>query len=308
MTWWTNPFRFGAPPLVLQPARYWEWIVLARPYSNTTADIAEIGLTLTPGGSNICLGGTATSAIDTPAQAIDNNSLSFWVPAHTDIPGASIRVDLGSPELPVEATIQPHSTLPQRTPTVYLLRQSDDGVTYRPVQVLEYAGPFTASGGVGITQAVALAQHDFSDVEANARGWRISAEVLEGGDRLNVAEVAFCPTFGGSAIAIQENRAFCSSNSTLVGADGNPQRAFDGSTASFTQGRFALPNHFGFVSPSPVGVMEEVQVAPAGGLSTEKMSEMSVGWTVDGVTWHTKKSFTGISGWSNGVHKSFDLR
>jgi len=297
----------SAPPaLVVPTARYWRLVILARPYEITTADIAEIEFATTIGGSNIALSKTYAASEGTASAAFDGNAATQWAPNKSNLPGKWISVDFGSAIQPAEVRVRAFSTIGGRTPTVYCLQASDDNSTWQSVCILEY-GVF----GNGELKALPVVAQDMTAAESNARAWRIFITniVTPANNETRVNEITFHPTFGGSALGAQADFAWSAKSHSGAGTSGRAGPAFDANTSSVSiqnEGSL-LPVHWGFARATPVGVMEECQINPAGAAG-EKITEMDVQWSPDGVNWTTKKSFTGIGSWTNGTFKSFDLR
>lgn len=302
---YANPYRYVIPAGV-PTARYWRHVILARPYEITTADIAEIEFYETVGGANIATGKSYSASEGTASAAFDGSTVTQWVPNKSNLPGKWITVDFGTPVLPAQVGLRAFSTIGARTGTVYCLQASDDNSNWTSVCILEY-GVF----GNEELKKLPVVRQDMTNVESNARAWRvyITGIVTPANNETSVNEITFHPTFGGSALGAQADFAWAAKSHEGAGAWGRAGPAFDANTGtvSIQNEGSLLPVHWGFARAAPVGVMEECQINPAGAAG-EKITEMSVQWSVDGVNWNTKKSFSGVGSWTNGTFKSFDLR
>ena len=306
MTWLINPYRFGGTTLA---AAYWKFIPLAWPDSTGTLIVGDIGLAATSGGANLLTGGTATAGVGTAANAFDGNLGNRWTPTAVNAAAGTawVKYACAAPILPVEffATAGGNSGDKGGMPTVWLIQNSADDVAYNSVMIAEFA----AYASDGQKQTAALAQADFEDIEANARGWEYNMtghpQGASGGGWLR--EIEFRPTYGGSASTGHADYCYVTRPYAGSGDDGKPRRLFDGNTSSLnvSVGTPYTPCRFGFIRAEPIGVMEELRINPESG---DQATALTARWTVDGINWHDKKAFSSITGWSNGTFKSFDLR
>ncbi len=306
MAWLTNPFRFGSSVPVLLPARYWRWRPLASPSAIGASDTltATLLLALSVGGADIASGQSATASSGTASVLFDVNAASLWGANTLDLPTQWVEVDLGTSQLPAEVGIQAHTSLPELTPNVWLLQSGDTSPAINPVMIIEVP-PFTVPGGEW--QKVPVVQQDMTDVEANARGWRVTVNAVASGSQARAQEIEFAPTFGGATIGAQGDYAFVQLQNLGVGGSGRPKQAFDKDAGTYTQTSNLMPNYFGFIRATPVGVMEEMLFTPQ--VATGYWpTDITVDWTVDGINWHTKKAFPSVTGLVAGVPASFDLR
>ncbi len=298
-----NSHRFGGggPSLT---ARYWQFLPLAWPDTTGPIQVGEIGLAASSGGTNLCAGGTASASHGTAANAFDGTAATGWQanPDNAQTPGALwLKYDCGGLVTASHFFVHAGSNGDEgkRAAPVWLVRNSEDGIAYSPIMVVEFSGGVFSNGE---RRDVALAVADFEDVEANARGWEYVVSSPSSGEGWH-RECEFGAIYGGSSIGAQGNYAYTTNPYIYAADNGLPRRMFDGNTGSLFVNLFN--SRVGFVRAAPVGAMEEMRFNPEGGAQP---GALAVRWTVDGITWNTKKSFSGITGWSNGTFKSFDLR
>lgn len=304
MTWLTNPYRFGGGGGASLTARYWMFVPLAWPHTTGGLTVSEIGLAASSGGANLLSGGTATASHGTAGSAIDGNTTTDWgvIAINAQTAGALwLKVDCGSTVTATHFFVRSSGFSGQgnAAPPVWLVRNSADGVAYTDVMVVELGAVF----GDGERRDVALVIGDFEDIEANARCWEFQFTAPASGD-VWLRECQWRPTFGGADIGVQSNYAYNTNPYAGAGDYGLTKNLFDGSTSSLLVTTFTGPARIGVARTAPLGVMEEMRINPEGG---GMPTAVKARWSVNGLNFHDKKAFTGIS-LSNGSWSSFDLR
>lgn len=283
-------------------ARYWMFVPLAWPHTTSDVSAAEIGLAASSGGANLLAGGTATASHGTAGNAIDGNTTTNWSVIAYDAQTAGalwLKVDCGADVSATHFFIRSSIYTDQGglAPTVWLVRNSADGVTYNDVMIVEMGTVFA----VDERRDVALVIGDFEDIEANARCWEFQFTAPASGE-VWLREVQFRSTYGSGTPAAQNDYAYTTSPNPYNGSYGLSKNLFDGNTSSLLVTYF--PSRIGIARTAPLGVMQEMRINPEGG---GMPTAVKARWSVNGINFHDKKSFAGIS-LSNGAWTSFDLR
>lgn len=133
--------------------RYWALGLFARPGSGNGVGVAEVEMRATPGGADLCTGGTAGGASSAglpPANAFDNNDTTIWHNGSTFGDAARLSYDFGTAVDVVEIFVRnapagSGTGLPGTTygPGLVRVEWSDDGTSWfigTPAAVLSDLG------------------------------------------------------------------------------------------------------------------------------------------------------------------------
>ncbi len=303
MTWLTNPYRFGAPVV---PVVALDWrLVPHGPQHRDSVFIADIEMAATAGGPNLCTGGTASSTgmTGTAANAFDGSQATYCNTAANSSDLATYRYTFAAPVSigEVRLFMTNSSTFHEQGPLGFSLQASaDGGATWVTVALVTglAAWSLAESRAFAITPVampVGLGR-------SNARGWRVNTTAVAGGSgQVEIAEIIFAATVGGSAIAGAGYGASACHNGFVRPAS----QAFDANTSTIwspnntTVGRIAR-----FFSAAQD--IAEVRIA-AGSTANRAPGDFTVQFTEDGVNWTTALTQTGVTGWSSGSYKTFTV-
>jgi hypothetical protein len=272
------------------PHVYWRIFADTNNGDASFTSLAEVEFRGSVGGSDL---GPALTAI-TAAQALksgeaagleawkafDDVATTAW--AHGVTTNAWIGRDFGAVVDVVEVALtindSPGATF-ARAPATGKLQYSDDASTWVTVFTFGLYGWIANSTRVIPETPPAAGFHRF---------WRVNASAVNGGTRLQIAELEFRATVGGADQA-NSGRVISTAGSS---ADTS---VFDNNTA--TEGVIlATSGFFGYVFPSPVSV---AQVAITGSANTTRSpKDFTIQSSDDGVTWATEKTVTGETTWT----------
>lgn len=252
MTDLVNPFFVrpsGPPPISLPAFRYWH-IHATGHNANTNWDVREIEMAATPGGADICNGGTALgfAMFNSPTFAFDNN-LGTQASTTFNSPEGWIGYDFGSPVTVAEVRIRSHSA---NIPINLVLRYSSDGTNW-------FTFAHLLSPGWG-----ALEDRTWtfsSSLALLSDTWRMFTEYAENGGRssLIVTDLAFAATIGGANLATGGAALVFSESTMNAGSSGGgtpASVAFDGlNTTNVGRTNFAR-FILGYTFPSPVSIKQ----------------------------------------------------
>lgn len=205
------------------------------------------------------LTGTPSTRSGTPANAFDNNPATscdavvaagthdFWAFDYGATPANWIE--------PVEVMIQARNAADAatRTPKLFAVEWSDDGVTWTVHCIRDVGGAWTA----GQVRTAALAAEPVGTASSGFTMWRIRATVNGNGDgtglgALRLANLEFRTTPGSAEAhnAIDPNGGFGNSAATsfAAGFDGDPATAYQSNTAITSTVNVHLGFNFGMAN------------------------------------------------------------
>lgn len=300
MTWLINPYRFGIPfaPVIVQ-----DWRLIPHgPQHRDSVFIADIEMAATVGGANLCTGGTASSTgmTGTAANAFDGSQATYCNTAANSSDLATYRYTFSAPVSigEVRLLMTNSSTFHEQGPLGFSLQASGDGgSTWQTMALITGLAAWTLAESRAFTIGAVPLVTGLG--RSNARGWRVNTTAIPGSGQLEIAEIIFAATAGGSAIAGAGYGASACHNGFVRPAS----QAFDANTSTIwspnntTIGRVAR-----FFSAAQD--IAEVRIA-AGSTANRAPGDFTVQFTEDGVNWTTALTQTGVTGWSSGSYKTF---
>jgi len=301
MTWLTNPYRFADPtpaPVIVQ-----DWRLIPHgPQHRDSVFIADIEMAATVGGANLCAGGTASSTgmTGTAANAFDGSQSTYCNTAANSSDLAAYIYHFATPVSigEVRLLMTNSGTFHEQGPLGFSLQASGDGgSTWQTMALVTGLAAWTLAESRAFTIGAVPLVTGLG--RSNARGWRVNTTAIPGSGQLEIAEIIFAATAGGSAIAGAGYGASACHNGFTRPAS----QAFDANTSTIwspnntTIGRVAR-----FFSAAQD--IAEVRIA-AGSTANRAPGDFTVQFTEDGVNWTTALTQTGVTGWSSGSYQTF---
>ncbi len=292
MTWLTNPFRFGGPPLLIGARRYWRLVGL--PVRDAWIYVANMEMAATPGGANLCSGGTPLSSLPTTmSNAFDGNVASVWNGVYgsgwtvTNWIGYDFGVDVAIREVRLQASNGGSSYYANAQ--AFIIQASYDAVTWDTVAMIGDGTDWTMSEW----RSYAIPDVYLAATRAEARAWRINPSANNGhAGEYSVGEIIFASTPGGAQIATGgcafHGRIFGSGPATTEIA----RNSFDGSLTTGHRNNSG-PRFLGYLWPSAPSIAE-VRLAPYTGRLTMMITAGTVEWSVDLINWNVAATFSGL--------------
>lgn len=288
----------------IEASRYMR--IIGLPVRDGWYAIAELQAATSPGGPDIVAAGTVSSADfpGTVSNIDDGNSATEWIAtlAAGWTTQSGVVVDFGSAVLPVEVRIQAvNTTAFWRTVRVFAVHLSNDP-TFATYQV---AGLFpTGDWTQNQIRTFTLSPTAIPQNRANARCWRVRITANNGNPvTTSASEFVFASTPGGASImtggSACQGYQFSAGPSTSFVSD----NLFDNNTSTFWAVVNSGPTWAGYLAPGPVSVAE-VRIACRNGSPTEAPLDGAIEWSNNLLTWNTVTTFSGLTGWVDGVYKT----
>jgi hypothetical protein len=266
---------------------YWRLVITSNYGDSTYSGLAEIEMRATPGGANLCTGGTpsvSNSAGGGSSSTPFNGSTSdVWYANGTD---RWAQYQFASPVGIAEIAVTAYNVEAQfgRIAKGMTLQYSDDGSTFTDAFSCVFDGAV-----LGATRAFPQAAFD----TGFARVWRINVTARNGGNFTYIGEIELRAAASGTD---QTSPCGTTPGGLTTGravGPSSPWNAFDDDTAT-ASGQGSLPFYVGFVSPDPIQV-EEIAMTNFNQTSRSP-KDFTLDWLdQDGATWHTQKTWTGIT-------------
>lgn len=283
--------------------RYWRLTVTAVD-GGTSVHIGEIEMRTTPGGPDVCSGGTASASASlagtSPAGAFDNHLYTRWG-MNVGAPWIQYDFGAGNAQDIVEFCIIPGSLLTQ-APRNFTFAYSDDGSSFTTW------GTYTNITGWGYGQRRtfnASGETATPAVPSAARYWRIFLTAVDGGTSPSLAELEFRLTAGGA------DQTGAGTAGPAGGWTTNPTNAFDDNSATVwatNVGTLDVRNAF-VMYDFGAGVTKaitEVGIQANGSTPNQSPKDFLIQRSMDGLGWETSMTLTGITGWTAGQVRYFD--
>ena len=292
-----RPVRFAPPPA---DATHWSLLFLGN--GSDRLRVAEIEMAASPGGADLCTGGTVISggpaSWGSPGNAFDNNTGTEANGTDGTVGGMWLGYAFAAAVSPREIRIRASAAVPNEAPTVAVLRYSlDSGTTWISTDWIIFPTAWTA----GQVRAAAVAAAPLPvNVRSRARAWRCWVQAVQSGTIINCGELEFATSPGGATVAA--GGAAISSSNLLLPSNG-PGDAFDGTKAfsnlwqSATPG---VPGWIGYAWPTPQPSLVEMRwtAGPFGpGEIGPNPETLRIQWTSDGQTWVQTNEYAGIAAW-----------
>lgn len=315
-----SPLRFGSP---IARHRYWEVFSIGGQTVNPA--FGEWEFAATPGGADMTVAGSGSttgqvygyfSGISNPQNMIDNNVSAASVATHsTGQPnyGAAWRQDFGAPVSVAEIRLASRDagTL-VTTPWAFFIRGSDDLVDWTTYVIEDNAG--WPLDGV-VTKSWLIGAPMPKTGRGNARAWRAYITEVDGSTtRASLGGLAFAATPGGPSLTALPSgspltgygtigSAFCSAAGGTNWLLGNPERAFDGDSATYWFDNRASDVFVGMLFPAAQDI-SEVRLTACSNTALMALNTAPragrIEYTTDFNTWVTAATFSGLSFWSAG--------
>lgn len=307
MTWLTNPHRFGVAPLD-GPAIAWR-LMFDEAYSDLTSGgrkLAGLRLSATPGGADLVAAATLTPAIGgeiTPSV----DTLKNWTAGDgydankaTEGDGDSPRVLIDLPAASVIAEMR------------HLV--SSDGFSRLASFRLQ-----RLSSGVWQTMAKQLRRYDLAvstaysfpvglvPMESWAAGgataphhfWRIRATKTQGNTYFGIREINFRRAGVDISTASEAGYAFAR---TYYSAGFAPWLAINGVSGYYSSADATMPQWLA-IGYAAAQAVDEVKI------TADNANYAPENWTVefsdDAITWTTAKTYTGTTGWTTALTRTY---
>jgi hypothetical protein len=311
MTWLTNPFRFGLASVPLAAVSYWRLHVISGPNSGTS--INQLQMASSPGGANLCTGGTASGnpgsgapgGVDLPANAFDGSDATFWGGGDGAglVGGAWLQYQFPSPQLIQEVRVKARNdAFFTDTPVVFALLASSDGVTFKGAGIFRVGSAWTQNQ----QRTFAVPNVETPNLRSLATVWGITATAAASGDRVYMAEMEFALTTGGAdqcagGVGFHKHAEF-----NVEASD----KLFDGTNTLYTARTF--PNggdqKAGYVFATPINPVElRLTAASTFGLQANMAKDFTIWWSSDGRTENVVATVTGQTGWASGETRAFAI-
>lgn len=290
----------GGPP-VQTSFRHWRVLNLSSP--TTGFAVVEIEMAATPGGADLCNGGTASAGLngaDSPNNAFDNNTSTRWLGDPNLVAGNWLQYDFGAPVEIGEVRITARSDFPNDAPRAFLFCGSDDGITFTAGQVFR-TGSWTAGQQKAFTvDAIENLVNDRS----KAFIWGITATASANGGRLYMAGMEMALSAGGADICT----GGAGFHETILQTSEPSGNLFDGTNSLCAAKLFSevAEQDFGYVFASPVDIAElRLTAASTFSLQANMVSAFSIWWSSNGFTKNTVASFSAQTGWGSGEERAY---
>jgi hypothetical protein len=283
---------------------FWRVYILASE-SSEQCSLAEIQMSATAGGANLCTGGTAsassTAGPNVAANAFDGSTATVWSSALGSAPdGGSggwdqwIQYEFATPVTIREVRLTSSPAVADSAPGAFTILSSADGITW--IAHSRYFGQTGWALTETRTFAVSAAPIDLTVLP---RLWLLDILSNAGGADLGLTEVYLATSAGGASIA---------TGGQLNGTPANPALAFDGDTATVY---VTVPGwKAGFlVYELPTGSdLYEVRIRNrTGTAASQAPGTFDIKSSVDGYHFTTRRSVVGSTGWGSGETRTFVL-
>jgi hypothetical protein len=276
--------------------RYWRIRFTA---SNNSIDTqaAEVELRTSVSGSDVTGSGTASSSSNVggyePAKAFDNNNSTAW---NSSTLPATLTYDFGSGNSYdiVEIAIKIRSDFAGNSPNAWWVEYSDDNtVWYSSWRVTGQTGWSTSEQRTFAYTSPGGAAH---------RYWRTAITAVNGGSVMQISDLEYRTTAGGSDVT---GSGTASATSTNIGH--NASDAFDGDPATSWEansGSVSLKYDFGSGQDKNVA-----EVAIVGGQASATVSpkDFTIEYSDDNSTWVAWLSVIGFTSWYEGQRNVFQI-
>lgn len=292
--------------------RYWRLVSLSS--DGFVVHVTEIEMATSPGGADICTGGTAIgsepSAIRAPANAFDNSvaSTSFYQEDDTASQGVMcgswVGYDFGAPVVPVEIRRKSADAATQfvREARTQTLQGSDDAATWLSYDILRFnAWTRNETETRAINQSGTLPTTDYPF-------WAINCTKTQLG-QIQLAELVFANSIGGATIVTGEQPIFGLRGATT--SEGfEAKRFLDANNSTKFAHNSYTPNAWrngtlgvAFASSqNPV----ELRLRAVTDFPTGAPEDFTIIKSHDGVTWTTVATVTGQTGWTAGEVRTWN--
>jgi hypothetical protein len=264
---------------------------------NGSLAYATVEMRATPGGSNLCSGGTpsagSTFSTFVAANAFDGNSATVWSGDNgAGIPAQWIAYHFASPVAVNEIYVLIAGAL-NGTFISQIVESSDDGVLWAAEWQHTAMVDWVINEARTFTRPVA---------GATVASWRLYCQAAaDGGAYVGAAEFEMRATAGGSDQCSGGTVIFSSQFDATVGGSGYAAvNAFDNSNATRWASAAGLPAWIGYTFASPVAVAEVSITAQAGALEyPQTPAKFIIQSASDAKTWVDCASYSAIS-WTSG--------
>ena len=289
MTWLTNPYRFG-PAVPVVSATYWRIRIFG--CDDGFQELAELEFAASPGGANLCTGGTVIHG-DWTGQglAFDGNTGTYAGRASAGTIGATTNwIGYVLPSASDVTEVRIRANTANRGVRAFFLDYSlNAGATWIPHRFGTTASVYTIGSIqtftpvlLPTTRATALCWS--INVTANNTGWlsilEFSVRTSSGGTNLSQGQAAWASR--------------CSNgNGPYLGVD-NDTGTYWQSGVGVQTGRFIV-NHV--TAPNPTYFMVN------GKAGNDAPKDFTFEYTLDGLTWTSVGGTTGQTGWSGAARE-----
>jgi hypothetical protein len=294
---------------------YWSVLILgtatqASPGAATS--IGELEFAASPGGATLCVGGTpicsSAQLLNPAASAFNGSTSGQWGPQpSTNCLGEWLGYQFPSPVNPAEVRIWHRSDVNRgESPTAFIVRSSDDGVTWKPRKLFVGFGVWTSLGEIKTFSMVGATE--IAPTEKLL--WAIDILSTNGATEPRVGDLEMAESPGGANVAVLDFAYGSPISSMNRDYGGRPQNAFDGSTSTswgtpnVTAG--AAAGKLGYAFPTSKNIVEIRLKGPSSNAATRMPKDFNVVWSHDGVTWNVVKSVTNQS-WANNETKTYSI-
>jgi hypothetical protein len=303
-----GPRSGGAVPLTAVP--YWRLHVISAPNSGTS--INQLQMASSPGGANLCTGGTASGnpgsgtpgGVDLPPNAFDGSDATFWGGGDGAglVGGAWLQYQFASPQLIQEVRVKARNDVFfTDTPVVFAMLASSDGVTFQGAGIFRVGSAWT----INQQRTFAVPNVETPNLRSLATVWGVTVTDSANGARLYMAEMEFALVASGAdqctgGVGFHKHAEFNAECS---------DKLFDNTSALYTARDFpAGPQKAGYVFASPINPVElRLTAASTFGLWANMAKDFTIWWSADGRTENVVATITGQTGWASGETRAFAI-